>query len=177
MRRGKNGKFYRLGINAVECKRNKLKPTFAKPKISIKGDNPTKRKVTNTILEAELKNKHRTKKSLQKRINEIKPRLENTLGLITFFTLNQKINKAIYYKLKIWKNKLLKLFAFKSKIVSNRHQRPSNIIHNYSSYNLSPEEKYVLSFGLDHHISSKSNSNTIKTEFENFYYQTHKEEN
>ena len=31
-----------------------------------------------------------------------------------------------------------------------------------------------MSFGLDHHIPSKSNSNTIKTEFENFYYQTQK---
>ena len=37
------------------CKRNKLTPTFAKPKLSIKADNRTKRKVTNTILEAELR--------------------------------------------------------------------------------------------------------------------------
>ena len=35
------------------------------------------------------------------------------------------------------------------------------------------EEKYALSFGLDHQIPCTSNKNMIKTEFEGFYYHIH----
>ena len=45
-----------------------------------------------------------------------------------------------------------------------------NIIHNFSSYKLSSEEEYALSFNLDQHIPDKFNKNKIQTEYENFYY-------
>ena len=45
-----------------------------------------------------------------------------------------------------------------------------SIIHNFSSYKLSPEEEYALSFSLDQHIPDKFNKNQVQTEFENFYY-------
>ena len=45
-----------------------------------------------------------------------------------------------------------------------------SIIHNFSSYKLSPEEEYALSFSLDQHILDKFNKNQVQTEFENFYY-------
>ena len=50
----------------------------------------------------------------------------------------------------------------------------SNIIHNFSSYHLTPVEEYALSFSLDQHIPTKMNKNKIKTEFESFFYQGQK---
>ena len=38
-----------------------------------------------------------------------------------------------------------------------------NIIHNFSSYHLTPQEEYALSFSLDQHIPTKVNENKIKT--------------
>ena len=45
-----------------------------------------------------------------------------------------------------------------------------NIIHNFSSSKLTPEEEHALSFSLDDHIPTKQNDIKIKTEFESFYY-------
>ena len=42
-------------------------------------------------------------------------------------------------------------------------------IQNFSSYQLSTDEYTVLSYGLDHHIPTRLNSNRIHTEFEQFY--------
>ena len=43
------------------------------------------------------------------------------------------------------------------------------MVHNYSSYILSEQEKIALSFGLEQHISNRSCKNSIYTEFEQFY--------
>ena len=45
-----------------------------------------------------------------------------------------------------------------------------NIIHNFSSSKLTPEEEHALSFSIDDHIPTKQNDIKIKTEFESFYY-------
>ena len=50
-----------------------------------------------------------------------------------------------------------------------------NTVRNFSSYTLTAEETYILSFGLDHHIESKMNANTIKTEFEAMYHHLEKQ--
>ena len=52
-----------------------------------------------------------------------------------------------------------------------------NIIHNFSSFKLTPEEELALSFSLDDHIPTKQNDVKIKTEFESFYYQILKHTN
>ena len=52
-----------------------------------------------------------------------------------------------------------------------------NIIHNFSSYKLTPEEEHALSFSLDDHISTNQNDVKIKTEFESFSYQILKHTN
>ena len=44
------------------------------------------------------------------------------------------------------------------------------IIHTFSNYALSEEEKQALSYSLDKHIPVKLNKNKIQTEFESFYY-------
>ena len=42
-------------------------------------------------------------------------------------------------------------------------------VHNFSSYNLSQVEINALSYGLDHHIPTNINRNSITTEFESFF--------
>ena len=44
------------------------------------------------------------------------------------------------------------------------------IIHNFSNYALSEEDKLALSHSLDKHIPVKLNENKIQTEFKSFYY-------
>ena len=45
-----------------------------------------------------------------------------------------------------------------------------NIILNFSSYKLTPEEEQASSISLNDHIPVKQNYIKIKTEFESFYY-------
>ena len=58
-----------------------------------------------------------------------------------------------------------------NKIKNIRNCPTENIIHNFSSYALSEEEKRALSFSLDENIPTKLNENKIKTEFESFNWQ------
>ena len=44
-----------------------------------------------------------------------------------------------------------------------------NTVHNFSSYQLTTEDYAAHSYGLDHHIPCKFNSNRIHTKFEQFY--------
>ena len=69
----------------------------------------------------------------------------------------------------------------------SKRQIVENIIHNFSSNNLRPEEEHALSFSLgdhiptkqneDDHILTKQNDIKIKTKFESFYYQILKDTN
>ena len=102
--------------------------------------------------------------------------LRATLGYISYCTLNKKINARTNGKSNTWRRtheeKLKKLFSEKS---TKRQQRPTNIVHNFSSYELTAEETHILSFGLDHQIPTKMNENAVKTEFEAFYYHLNKQ--
>ena len=66
-----------------------------------------------------------------------------------------------------------KLLKFrKNQNISPQHHKPSLakcIVHNLSSYDLSEAEITALSYGLDTHIPTNTNSNTIATEFELFF--------
>ena len=42
-------------------------------------------------------------------------------------------------------------------------------VHNFSSYNLTQEEIIALSYGLDHHVPTNTNKNSIVAEFELFF--------
>ena len=45
----------------------------------------------------------------------------------------------------------------------------NSIVHNYSSYVLSKDEKIALSYGLENNIPTKTSRIIINTEFEQFY--------
>ena len=44
-----------------------------------------------------------------------------------------------------------------------------NIVHNFSSYNLSSEEQKALAYSLDHYIPEKVDQRRLEVEFENLY--------
>ena len=50
----------------------------------------------------------------------------------------------------------------------------SNIVYNFSSYHLTPQEEFVLLFSFDPDIPTKVNEDKLKTEFESFFYQVQK---
>ena len=89
---------------------------------------------------------------------------------ITFCTFNYVINKEIRRKKKTWRKthdkKLKNLFNRDEEESGQQRKVPRNIVHNFSSYTLTPEETHILTYGLDHHIEAKLDSNGIKTEFE-----------
>ena len=50
------------------CKKENLLPTFAKIRLSINNNNKLRKKLTRTIMEAELQNKHVEKRKLKREI-------------------------------------------------------------------------------------------------------------
>ena len=66
-----------------------------------------------------------------------------------------------------------KLFTLRTKqkqrVSDDKHTRDQSIVHNYSSYVLSKDEKMQLSYGLENHIPTKFCRIAINTKFEQFY--------
>ena len=161
----------------LTCKRNSLRPTFARPKISIKIDRKMLQKITRTIIDAEITNKHKRLRELKNKAKEEANKLRGSLGFVLMCSLNKTINRRIAGKRLEWnrvhERKLTKLFAAIPETEGKR-KRPRNIVHNFSSYELSAEEHHLLSYGLDHHIPHKLNENEVKTEFETFFFSIRK---
>ena len=89
-------------------------------------------------------------------------------------TLIQQTNVAIKIRFKVinlhHKKKVIK---FRIKQQKNRISKDPEIlkstIQNCSSYELTTEGMNALAYGLDHHVPTKADRNTITTEFEQFF--------
>ena len=75
---------------------------------------------------------------------------------------------------KVHNKKLDKLHSERRYISKPKYSIVKNIINNFSSYTLTSEEEYALSFSLDQHIPTKNNTNNIKAELESFFYHIQK---
>ena len=129
----------------------------------------------------ELKNQHIKRKKLVRKLKENITKINNSIGFVCKIVLYNKI-KNIISKDKIkWENthnnRLEKLYSEKRYIEKPKCRAVKNIIHNFSSYTLTSEEEYALSFRLDQHIPTKNNVKKIKTEFESFFYNIQKHTN
>ena len=82
------------------CKKNKLLPTFAKTKLSVKVNYRIKMKIARTIIEAELNNKHRKLNFIRRELVHKVNQLRNSIGYISFCTFNKVVNKTINGKVK-----------------------------------------------------------------------------
>ena len=161
----------------LTCKKHNLCPTFARPKISVKLEKRIRKKITKTIIEAEITNKHKRLKELKKKEKGELKALEEKLGFVLLCALNKAINRRIKGKRQEWsrihERKLSSLF--KEIVPLTVRDRPNNVVHKSSSYRLTAEEYHILSYGLDHHIPSRLSENEIKTEFEVLFYTLNKQ--
>ena len=152
-------------------------PTFAKVNVSIRnGTYKLKRKIARLVMETELQNKHREKFKLWKDIWSINVLLSASLSVVIYNALLHQINIAvknwiIVFKLRQGK----KLNNLKLKQETNNYVDQciqsyiKHTVHNFSSYVMSNEEYNALSFGLDHHIPTKSEDVAIEVQFTQFY--------
>ena len=160
-------------------------PTFASVKLAIRhGTQLLRRNMARKIMESELQHKHIEKRKIRKKILETMLKLRNNISSIIYRTVLHQINKATKGRTK----SILARHDKKLKILRQRqhHNEESDYCKNYfkytvcnmSSYQLSHDEYKALSFGLDHHIPSKTDSNLIYTGFECYYQNiVHKIEN
>ena len=159
----------------LTCKRNNLTPTFPRTKLAVKVSFQLRNKISRQIIDAKLKNKHRKKKILLNKIKKRQEELKSRVGYVTYVVFYHNINKVISKKRTDWMKthhkKIENLKRTQNKINNIRNRPAENIIHNFSSYALSEEEKRALSFSLDENIPTKLNENKIQTEFESFYWQ------
>ena len=123
----------------VTCKRNKLIPVFAKPKISIKMKASTRWKIAETIIDTEMKNQRRNESRLKEELRRSIDTLKRTTGFITFCAFNYVINKDIRRNRRKWREthekKLKNLFDKKRDGSKGRRNTPRNIVHNFSFTN------------------------------------------
>ena len=157
------------------CKQENLIPIFANVKLPLKhNNNKLKKRIARIVMETEIQNKHREKKSFKKEIRQKCILLKSTLGIVVFNALLHHLNNVIKRKhtaiLLRHHKKLEKCRYRQNKHTSdNQNNFESCIVRNFSSYSLSQAEINALSFGLDQHIPTNINRNSIQTEFDSFY--------
>ena len=158
------------------CKKEQLVPTFAKVIVSIRsGTYKLKRKISRLVMEMELQNKHREKRKLWKDIRSINVSLSTSLSVIVYNTLLNQINIAVKSRIKVIKlrhGKKLNNWKWKQETTNYVDERKQSYlkhtVHNFASYIMSNEEFTALSFGLDHHIPTKSKDVAIEVKFKQF---------
>ena len=112
---------------------------------------------------------------MKKQILETSSQLKRCLSNIIYITILHQINKAIKSKIKAVSARRLKKLEKLRLRQNNVSPRKNNLVYlkhticNISSYHLTHEEERALSYGLDHHIPSKTDPNLIYTEFETYF--------
>ena len=148
---------------------------FAKPKLSIEVDYKTRKGIANLIIKTELKNKHRIKNQLKNEIQGKTQQLQEKMSFLLFNTIRFKIRTIVNSRKKKWSVTHKRKLEILRKEVSSYSTKKKNvvipnIIHNFSSYNLSVKEVEVLSYSLDHYMSpGKEMGKRTQVEFERFF--------
>ena len=157
------------------CKAEQLIPTFAKVKLSIKSANrKLQYKMARLVMEAELKDKHNSKKKLKNIIRRLTFDLKRKVSFILFTAIIYQLNIAIKSRSKATglrhEKKLKNLRKAQNSAMKDNVNLEfiKHTVHNYSSYILSEQEKIALSFGLEQHNPNRSCKNSIYTSLSNF---------
>ncbi len=156
------------------CKKEGLVPTFARPKLSITGNDKLRKEIAALIIKTELKNKHRLKNQLKEELRSRNETIRQSTSFILFHSLRYKIRLILEAKRKKWSSvHRRKLLALREADQRKRKTVPKrivpDIIHNFSSYVLSNREVDVLSYSLDHYVPSRDNGKHTQVEFERFF--------
>ena len=111
-------------------------------KLSIRISCYLRNKIGRQILKAEIKNKHRKKRTLKRQIKENSECLANKTGFICKIVLYQKIKNVIAYQKTRWSkkhyDKIERLKSDYRKCDKPKRGIVENIFHNFSSYKLTP---------------------------------------
>ena len=86
----------------VICKKEKLIPTFARPKLSIHVERKIKVKIAKIIIETEMKNKHRKKNELRTELRSLLSKLEESTNYFICKAIQYRIRSILLDKSKQW---------------------------------------------------------------------------
>ena len=122
-------------------------------------------------MQTELENKHHEKRKLRKEICSIGIKPKPTLGLTSFNALLHQLHIVVKKQTEVRylpPSKEIIYFTNKQKqrvsdVNHIRDEHMKNIVHNYSSYELSKDEELALSYGLENHIPTKTSHIAINT--------------
>ena len=116
---------------------------------------------------------------MTRQLKESTNHINNKIGFICKIVLYSRIKNIVLKEKcrwdKIHNKKPDKLHSERRYISKPKNRIVKNIINNFSSYTLTSEEEYALSFSLDQHIPTKNNTSNIKTEFESFFFLSYTE--
>ena len=165
------------------CKKEGLIPVFAKPKLSINVDNKIRKDIAALLVKTEIKNKHRLKNQLKKDLLERNKTIRESTSFLLFNALRYKIRSIVSVRRTKWSTThQQKLQKLREEVKGNAQRTATkvlpNVIHNFSSYNLSDKEDEVLARSLDHYIPGREFGKRTQVEFERFFqeilpYTTH----
>ena len=158
----------------LTCKREQLIPNFARPKFSVKMDKKTLRKVGKIILEKEIGNKHKEKTKIGEKMATIARNLESMVTFIEYKAIMYRLRTNLDKWTRKWKaTQAGKLDNLRKEVSSTPTTMGStilpNIVHNFSTYELSEEERNALAHGLDHYIPDRIDKRKLEVEFEHLY--------
>ena len=89
-------------MNERICKKEQLKPTFARVNVSLKDVSfKLRQKIATPIMEAEIQNKHLEKQKLRKESKKIQTTLKKGLNSIILNTVFHQLNVASKSKFKV----------------------------------------------------------------------------
>ena len=165
------------------CKKEGLVPVFAKPKLSINVDKKIRKDIAALLVKTEIKNKHRLKNQLKKDLLERNQTIRESTSFLLFNALRYKIRSIVSVRRTKWSATHQRKLQTLREDVKGKAQGATakvlpNVIHNFSSYDLSGKEVEVLSRSLDHYIPGREFGKRTQVEFERFFqdilpYTTH----
>ena len=131
-------------------KKNNLAPIFTRRKFAIRDSNYLRNKILRQILETEIRNQHVKKQKLTQQLKENTNNISNKIGFIFMIVLYSRIKNIVSKEKCRWDqthNKKLDKLRSEGRYTSKqKYCIVKNIINDFSSYTLTSEEKYALSF-------------------------------
>ena len=160
----------------LTCKKEQLTPNFARPRFSIKMNKNASRRIGKIILETEIGNKHKAKNKIKEKTMAINNRLKTMLSYLEHKAIQYRLRRNLDKWMRKWKatqarklENLRKENAEKQGAENTSTKPLPNIVHNFSSYILSEEERKALAHGLDHYIPDRIDKRKLEVEFEHLY--------
>ena len=139
----------------LDCKKNGVIPKFLRFKLAnrhLKNSHVYK-KCQIRLLEEEIKSKRKRINTLEKDTQRVKEELQRTLSVLDFSYICSLFlvanDKSILHHDNIQKRKLQNLLKISSNNIFSDSHNPDRVIFNFSSYELTDEEKNVLCKGLN----------------------------